>query len=455
MEDHDDSRPLCFVLMPFGTKQDPVAGTVEFDEVYSQVLRPAVEAAGMRPVRADEEQVGGIIHKPMYERLVICEYAVADLTLANANVHYELGVRHAVRPWSTVLTFAEGFRLPFDLGHLRGVPYALDERGRPRRHAADSEAITAALHAARGQATDSPVFQLLDGFPVPDVSRVRSDVFRDRVGRADRHHQRLARARAEGTSAVQAVWRDLGDLGEVESGVLVDLLLTLRSLGAHAEMVQLVEALPVVLASSTLVREQQAFALNRLGRSEEAEQLLLRLVADRGPSSETYGLLGRVYKDRWHAADQRGEGLLARGLLDKAIDAYLRGFESDWRDPYPGINAVQLMALREPADPRSAELVPVLRYSVRRRLASGAADYWDWATLLELAVLDQDPDAAVEAASHAVAAVREGWQATSTLSTLRRLRQAEERRGRSVPWAIELERALEQAGRRCGEPVTT
>jgi len=87
----------------------------------------------MECVRADEEHVGGIIHKPMFERLVLCEYAVADLSTANANVHYELGIRHAVRPFSTVLTFAEGFRLPFDLGPMRGVHYRLDESGRPAR----------------------------------------------------------------------------------------------------------------------------------------------------------------------------------------------------------------------------------------------------------------------------------------------------------------------------------
>jgi len=46
---------------------------------------------------------GAIIHKPMFERLVLCEYAVADLTIANANVFYELGIRHSVRTWSTVL----------------------------------------------------------------------------------------------------------------------------------------------------------------------------------------------------------------------------------------------------------------------------------------------------------------------------------------------------------------
>src|SRR5437773_11054532 len=117
------TRPLCFVLMPFGRKQDASGAVVEFDSIYERLIAPAIEDAELDPLRADEEMAGGIIHKPMFERLILCPFAVADLTTANANVFYELGVRHATRPWSTVLLFAEGGRLPFDVGLLRALPY--------------------------------------------------------------------------------------------------------------------------------------------------------------------------------------------------------------------------------------------------------------------------------------------------------------------------------------------
>ncbi len=125
------SEPLCFVLMPFGRKSDPAGISIDFDAVYEQLIAPAIVAAGLEPVRADEEMTGGIVHKPMFERLILCEYAVADLTFANANVFYELGVRHAVRPYSTVLIFASGTRLPFDVAHDRGLPYPLSPAGGP------------------------------------------------------------------------------------------------------------------------------------------------------------------------------------------------------------------------------------------------------------------------------------------------------------------------------------
>jgi MAP3K TRAFs-binding domain len=98
------------------------------------------------------------------------------------------------------------------------------------------------------------------------------------------------------------------------------------------EMIRLAGAMSEPLRRSTLVQEQLAFALNRAGEGEKAEQVLLDLIRTRGPSSETYGLLGRVYKDRWDTATKAGDKILGRGLLDKGIDAYLKGFETDWRD---------------------------------------------------------------------------------------------------------------------------
>jgi hypothetical protein len=192
------------------------------------------------------------------------------------------------------------------------------------------------------------------------------------------------------------------------------------------------------------VQEQLALALNRVGQGERAERVLLELIERRGPSSETYGILGRVYKDRWEAARQAGQNLQARGVLKKAIDAYLRGFETDWRDAYPGVNAVTLMEISDPPDPRREQLLPVVRYAVERRISAGKPDYWDHATLLELAVLSEDEEGAVNALGDSLAAVREVWEPETTLRNLRLIREVRERRGQAVPWAAEVEQELER-----------
>ena len=72
----------CFVDMPFGKKKDPSSGVeIDFDQVYGEAIRPAILAAGLEAIRGDEERTGGIIHVPMFGRLLLSEYLVADLTL--------------------------------------------------------------------------------------------------------------------------------------------------------------------------------------------------------------------------------------------------------------------------------------------------------------------------------------------------------------------------------------
>jgi hypothetical protein len=79
---------------------------------------------------------------------------------------------------------------------------------------------------------------------------------------------------------------------------------------------------------------------------------------------------------------------------------------------------------------------------MQRRIATGKPDYWDYAALLELAVLAKDEQRAAEAAAETLAAVREGWEAESTARNLHLISEARERRRESVPWANPIEEAL-------------
>jgi hypothetical protein len=429
--------------MPFGKKPDASGALVDFDAVYRDLIAPAITAAEMEPLRADEEMTGGIIHKPMFERLILCEYAVADLTTANANVFYELGLRHAVRPASTVLMFAEGGgQLPFDVAPFRAIPYKLGPGGSPASTTSDRDTLVTRLREARKAKIDSPVFQLVDGFP--DIQRLKTDVFRERVEYSNQIREKLAMARKQGAEAVRSIARGLGAIDDVEAAVVIDLFLSYRAVKAWEDMVALVPKMSPALAATVMVQEQLGLALNRAGRGDEAERVLLDLIDRRGPSSETYGILGRIYKDRWETATKKSDSFLAKGFLQKAIDAYLKGFEADWRDAYPGINAVTLMEIIEPPDPRRTKLVPVVAYAVERRIASGKPDYWDYATRLELAVLAKDEVSGAEALASALASVREPWEPETTARNLRLIRESRERRQELVTWALEMEQELDR-----------
>lgn len=350
-------KPLCFVLMPFGRKPDSTGRIIDFDTIYASIIAPAIEQAGMEPLRADEEAAGGIIHKPMFERLVLCDYAIADLTTANANVFYELGVRHAAKPHHTLLLFAEGGPLPFDVGLLRALPYKLGGDGKPLDPAGAIKAIATRLNAAREPVTDSPLYQLLNDYP--NIQHEKTDVFRQQVAYAKNIKHALAIARNTGLEAVLAIEQQidaeikaLGGQGlmDAEAGILVDLLLSYRAVSAWGNMIALVQQLRRPLSDAVMVREQYAFALNRAKRGKEAELVLQALIDQHGPSSENCGLLGRIYKDRWQAAVLKGELVRAKGLLQQAATTYAQGFEVDWRDAYPGVNAVTLMECQEPPD---------------------------------------------------------------------------------------------------------
>ena len=82
----------AFVAMPFGVKDN-----IDFNRVYDDYIKPALESAGFEVFRADEEMRAGNIRTDMFQELMLADLVVADLSIDNPNVWYELGVRHALR----------------------------------------------------------------------------------------------------------------------------------------------------------------------------------------------------------------------------------------------------------------------------------------------------------------------------------------------------------------------
>ncbi len=453
-------KPLCFVLMPFGTKPDPTGRPpIDFNRVYELGIRPAVEDAGMVPVRADEEKTGGIIHKPMFERLLLCEYAIADLTTANANVFYELGVRHTARPRTTQPIFAKHQPIPFDVNYLRALGYDLGDNNQ----FGDSEAsalqtalkqrLTGLRDVAQREAeSDSPVFQLLPGWQAADLSHMKTDVFHEQVMKNQEWKSRMDRARKMGKDDALAQLRtiesELGDLDRHEVDVVIDLMLAYRAQSAWTSMIELYDKMPKLLQNQIMVREQLAFALNRRASGNDRERALeiLKTVENqKGPNPETSGLIGRIYKDLWDAA-RNASPREARGHLKDSIDAYMRGFEADLRDTYPGINAVTLLDVQGDKETRD-RLVPVVSFAIEQRLRAKEPDYWDYATMLELAVLGNKLQLADHNLDCALAKAKEKWMPETTSRNLSLIREYRTQRGEDVSWLNDIIAALDEKAR--------
>ena len=116
----------CFVIMGFGEKTDFQSNpqrVLNLDRTYEDIIKPVVEEAGHICIRADEIIHSTVIDKPMYDNLLSADLVIADLSTANVNAAYELGVRHALRPERTIVLAEKNFSFPFDLNHLSILKY--------------------------------------------------------------------------------------------------------------------------------------------------------------------------------------------------------------------------------------------------------------------------------------------------------------------------------------------
>jgi len=450
-------RAVCFVDMPFGKKPDLTSGVeVDFDQIYEAGIEPAILKAGLEPIRGDRVRTGGIIHAPMFGRLLLSDYVVADLTLANPNVFYELGIRHTARPFTTVPIFAAINAIPFDVSLVRAIPYNLDKGKLTDDGAAElKSALGKRLdEAIRGAASkDSPIFQLIPNFPKIDLPHEVTEIFQDQVKHSEEFRKQLADARAKSSdeerlTALLYIRQALGDLKTAQDEVLVDLMLSFRDVSAWDDMVSLSDEFPDYLKSNTMVRQQRALALNRRngpGDRDQALRILDDLVKEKGVDPETLGILGRVHKDRYKELKKK-KSIMASAALDDAIDAYTKGFESDPRDYYPGVNAITLLV--EKGDPDALKqvdrLVPLVSFAAARRGGASSSDYWDLATVLELSAIGNDWAMASSVLPKVLAAAKASWQTKTTWDNLLLLKSARERAGQHPSELDDILQYLEQ-----------
>ena len=173
-------QKTCFCIIPFGRRKVGQR-MVDFDRLFRESIAPTVESQGYRCLRSDQaSDHGGSLHQRMFELILSADLVLADLSGLNANVFYELGVRHALVSSVTLMIRQEQDRLPFDVGHFEVQRYALGmDRLLTRKSQKDlKERIRSAGRAAAAKAdySDSPVHKEL-----PIDIRLRDDP----VGPAD------------------------------------------------------------------------------------------------------------------------------------------------------------------------------------------------------------------------------------------------------------------------------
>jgi hypothetical protein len=92
----------AFVVRPFGTKRD-----INFEEVHNHLIAPALAALDIQGNTTEAFLEAGNIRADMFQQLLVADIVVADISIHNANVFYELGTRHALQPTRTLLLRAK------------------------------------------------------------------------------------------------------------------------------------------------------------------------------------------------------------------------------------------------------------------------------------------------------------------------------------------------------------
>src|ERR1051326_7672746 len=171
------AKKTCFVVMGFGIKTDYTKPkTFNLDKTYRNIIKPAALTAGLDCVRADEILNSGNINVPMYEQLLTADVVVADVSTYNCNAFYELGVRHALRPHTTIVITEDGLSFPFDIAQISIKRYhhlgeGIDSEEVDRMKAELAEAMKTISEKA---ANDSPVYTFMKDLRPPMLAKAEA-----------------------------------------------------------------------------------------------------------------------------------------------------------------------------------------------------------------------------------------------------------------------------------------
>jgi tetratricopeptide (TPR) repeat protein len=326
--------PNCFVAMGFGQKTAFYLGkkkprVLDLDKTYENIIKPAVTAAGLECVRADEIQHSTMIDLPMYQQLLDADVVVADISTSNANAIYELGVRHALRPRTTIVMAEKEFAFPFDISHLSIMRYehlGSDIGASEAKNVTNllTDKLKAVLATPQ---VDSPVFIFL-----PVLAPQRPDA---------KLAERAARAGAEAAPPeAPPPGPSLADLRKA----FEEAKLNAKTAQDWLTVVQRLQDWRKLEPSDPFVVQQLALATyksespDKIAALEAAATVLERLQPKLAGDAETVGLWGAIHKRLWDARHSSAD-------LDEAIRSYERGFQLK-NDHYNGINLAFLFNVR-------------------------------------------------------------------------------------------------------------
>jgi tetratricopeptide (TPR) repeat protein len=427
-------KPHAFVAMPFGVKKDSQGVEVDFNRVYNDLIKPALEGAGLDVFRADEEGRAGDIRTDMFQELLIADLVVADLTLDNPNVWYELGVRHALRARGVVLICGGRVTTAFDLYTDRKLRYnikdgVLDPAIMEQDKKSLTDMVKATMESWHGRKV-SPVYHLMPNLQEPDWKSLRIGDVQEFWQQHDAWERRIELARKAEHIGDVLVLADEAPIAAFRAEAWIKAGETLRKAEHFNFALEQLERGLAIEPENLKGLSEQGICLQRLalvgrpGHSVDRARDHYRKVLELYPQDqETWALLGRVDKDAWVAAwrrpgntptQMRDEAAYEDALLRAAIDSYTTSYRSNPGHYYSGINALTLMHLYRylTNDPRYDRVMATMAGAVRFAAESKPDEsqrFWSNATIGDLEVLVGTSDTIQAAYKEAIARNDKDW----------------------------------------------
>lgn len=161
----------CFVIIGYGKKTSYASGKVrelDLGQTYSQLIKPVFKSLSISCYRAIDLNLIGSIDKVMLREIRSADIALVDISTLNANVMWELGVRHALKPFHTIVICEKEqmSAIPFDINHFVVHSYTHTEDGIPplevKRFRKQLSKLVKSILAIKPEQIDSPVHTFLD-----------------------------------------------------------------------------------------------------------------------------------------------------------------------------------------------------------------------------------------------------------------------------------------------------
>jgi hypothetical protein len=342
------NKQRAFVIRPFGIKKDSAGGTIDFDHVHAELIAPALKCAGLVGSTTGEIIEAGNIREDMFSLIIEADLIVCDITHHNANVFYELGIRHALRKKRTVLIKGSPVAdsTPFDILTDRYVPYQVSSP------AAACAALTASIAAtlASDRETDSPVFRMLPSLPEVDSEAIQAvptdfgeDVARARAGRSSGWLRLLA----DEVAGLRFQWPALRIVAQAQWD-LKDYE------GARKTWERIRDNDPDDLSANLALANvfERLFKLEKRPELlESSNQAIARVLRDEklsaGPRAEANALRARNLKTLWRLDFEAEPDIAKRRetatnrALREAYEAYRKAYLGDLNHYWSGLAALQ------------------------------------------------------------------------------------------------------------------